>query len=35
MNVAGYAACAYEMGNEIDLEGESNESNSDDIVKVD
>ena len=35
MNVAGYAACAYEMENERDWEGEINESNSDDIGKVD
>ena len=35
VDVAGYAACAYEMGNERDLEGESNESNRGDIGKVD
>ena len=35
MNVTGYAACAYEMINERDWEGEINESNSDDFSKVD
>ena len=35
MNVAGYAACAYEMGNDIDWEGESDESNRDNVSKVD
>lgn len=35
VDVAGYAACAYEMGNDRDWEGESDESNSDDIGKVD
>lgn len=35
VDVAGYAACAYEMGNERDWNGESDESNSDDIGKVD
>lgn len=35
VDVAGYAACAYEMGNEIDLEGESNGSNRDNVSKVD
>ena len=34
MNVAGYAACAYEMGNYRDWEVEGDESNSDDIGKV-
>ena len=35
VDVAGYAACAYEMGNDRDWEGESDESNSNDIGKVD
>lgn len=33
VDVAGYAACAYEITKK--WEGESNESNSDDISKVD
>lgn len=35
VDVAGYAACAYEMGNDRDWEGVSNGSNSDDISKAD
>lgn len=35
VDVAGYAACAYEMGNDRDWEGESNGSNRNDIGKAD
>lgn len=35
VDVAGYAACAYEMGNDRGWEGESDESNRDNVSKVD
>ena len=35
VDVAGYAACAYEMGSNRDWEGESDESNRGNVSKVD
>lgn len=34
VDVAGYAACAYEIGNDRDLEGESNGSDGENLVRV-
>ena len=34
VDVAGYAACAYEIGSNRDWEGESNESNRENIVRA-